>query len=76
VGKHDGGRRLEGQGKAPPSPACCGRAPAAQVLCLVLIDKKGEGVNPLKSIEAKRQLLSEDRQYPSGDRQKPLVLLS
>src|SRR5208283_3434512 len=64
----DGRRDLEGQCNAPPPPACCGRAAAAREICWVFIDKKGEPLNPLKSLEPKRQLLTDNRHDWSGDR--------
>src|SRR5579884_4373570 len=67
---------LEGHSSAPPPPACWGRAAAARDGCYVLIYKKGHPLNSLKSLEPKRQVLSADRQDRSGDRQKPLALLS
>lgn len=67
---------LEGHSRAPPPPACWGRAAAALDGCWVLIYKKGEPLNRLRFLEPKRQDLSADRQDQSGDRQKPLVLLS
>src|SRR5579884_4458081 len=67
---------LKGHGSAPPPPACWDRAAAARDRCWVLIYKKGDPLNRLRFLEPKRQVLSADRQDQSGDRQKPLALLS